>query len=147
MHVLGSNHYLGTSKNGVVSLEERGEEALRGIKFVGDQKNTCAYFTETYTPAIIFKNWKVVDTPGAKAAPSQWSFTAHPTQFGLAFKNNAPTSGSDYNYGSMLYNKKFDCNDGLFKVNVYFNTVEYAIILLRYYDASNFYALELNKPG
>lgn len=47
----------------------------------------------------------------------------------------------------MLYNKKFDCNDGLYKVNVYFNTVEYAIILLRYYDEANFYSLELNKPG
>lgn len=28
--------------------------------------------------------------------------------------------GSDYNFGTMLINKKFDCNDGLFKANVYF---------------------------
>ena len=32
-------------------------------------------------------------------------------------------------------------------MNVYFNTLGYAIIMLRYYDDGNFYALELNKPG
>lgn len=36
MHVQGSNHYLGASKNGVISVEELGEEAPRGFKFVGD---------------------------------------------------------------------------------------------------------------
>jgi len=54
--------------------------------------------------------------------------------------------GSEMSYGAILKNKKFDCNDGLMKVNVYFETIGNAIILFRYYDDNNFYALELNSP-
>jgi len=42
--------------------------------------------------------------------------------------------GSDMNYGSILTNKKFDCNDGLMKVNVFFEALGAAVILFRYYD-------------
>jgi len=38
------------------------------------------------------------------------------------------------NYGTILKNKEFDCNDGLMKVNVFFEAVGNAIILFRYYD-------------
>lgn len=55
--------------------------------------------------------------------------------------------GSDYDYGSVLLNKNYDCNDGLFKANVYFNTLGHAVIMVRYYDENNFYALELNGKG
>jgi len=34
----------------------------------------------------------------------------------------------------MLIHKNFDCNDGLYKVNVYFNAHAAAVIILRYYD-------------
>jgi len=54
--------------------------------------------------------------------------------------------GNEYNYGSMLFNKKFDCNDGLFKANVYFNSLGFVVLVFRYYNANNFYALELNNP-
>jgi hypothetical protein len=47
----------------------------------------------------------------------------------------------------MLIHNNFDCNDGLYKVNVYWNSLGMAVIMLRYYDESNFYALELNAPG
>lgn len=55
--------------------------------------------------------------------------------------------GSDYDYGTVLFNKNFDSNDGLYKANVYFNTLGMAVIMVRYYDENNFYALELNAPG
>jgi len=51
------------------------------------------------------------------------------------------------NYGTVLKNKAFDCNDGLFKVNVYFESKGNVAILFRYYDDQNFYSLELNTPG
>lgn len=41
----------------------------------------------------------------------------------------------------------FDCNDGLYRVNLFFNTLGAAIIVARYYDDKNFYAIELNTPG
>lgn len=47
----------------------------------------------------------------------------------------------------MLLHKKFDCNDGLFKVNVYWEQMGHAIIMLRYYDELNYYALEMNSYG
>jgi hypothetical protein len=46
-----------------------------------------------------------------------------------------------------LFNKNFDCNDGLYRVNVYFNALSEAIIMARYYDENNFYAIELNGVG
>lgn len=52
--------------------------------------------------------------------------------------------GRPYAYGTLLINKKFDCADGMFKANVYFNQLGEAIIVVRYYDEANFYALELN---
>jgi len=54
---------------------------------------------------------------------------------------------NEYSYGTILVNKKFDCHDGLYKINVYFNTIGRAVIMIRYYDESNFYALELNFDG
>jgi len=55
--------------------------------------------------------------------------------------------GTEMNYGTILKNKKFDCNDGLLKVNVYFESKGNAAIMFRYYDDQNFYSLELNTPG
>lgn len=57
-----------------------------------------------------------------------------PTSIGLVFKNNADIKGTNSNYGSYLYNKKFDCNDGLYKINVYFEKLGNAIIIARFYD-------------
>lgn len=37
-------------------------------------------------------------------------------------------------YGTILANKQFDCDDGLLKANVFFETVGNAAILFRYYD-------------
>lgn len=47
----------------------------------------------------------------------------------------------------MLIHNNFDCNDGMYKVNVYWNSLGMGVIMLRYYDELNFYALELNAPG
>jgi len=47
----------------------------------------------------------------------------------------------------MLIHRKFDCNDGYFKANVYWKSIGPSIIILRYYDERNFYALELNSKG
>jgi len=55
--------------------------------------------------------------------------------------------GGDFNYGSTLVNKNFDCSDGIFFVNVYLESTSFAAILFRFYDENNFYALELNSPG
>jgi len=55
--------------------------------------------------------------------------------------------GTEYNYGSILKNKNFDCNDGIMRVNVYFETVGNAAIMFRYYDEANWYSLELNTPN
>jgi|NOAtaT_7_FD_contig_51_3756450_length_851_multi_1_in_0_out_0_1 hypothetical protein len=43
--------------------------------------------------------------------------------------------GTDMAYGSVLTNKNFDCNDGMLKVNVYFESLGPTAILFRYYDA------------
>lgn len=56
-------------------------------------------------------------------------------------------TGTDYIYGTILINKNFDCHDGLYKINLYFNTLGQAVIIARYYDSQNFYAIELGFPG
>lgn len=56
-------------------------------------------------------------------------------------------TGSQYNYGTSLIHKDFDCNDYILKVNVYFEVLSQAIILFRYSDPNNFYALEINLNG
>jgi len=55
--------------------------------------------------------------------------------------------GTDMAYGSVLVNKNFDCNDGMLKFNVFFESLGPTAIVFRYYDSNNFYALELNTPG
>lgn len=132
-------------KNGITSTKKM--EHNRSFKIIGDRKHTCSYFHETYNPTNIFKNWDKKDGKGARNGPSQWTFTSNPTQYGLAIKQNSKIVGSEMAYGSVLLNKKFDCNDGLMKVNVYFETLGAAVIVFRYYDAANFYALELNTVG
>jgi len=47
----------------------------------------------------------------------------------------------------MLFHKKFDCSNGLFKVNVYMRTKAEFAIFVRYYDDNNYYAFKFNVPG
>lgn len=42
--------------------------------------------------------------------------------------------GSAFNYGTIIVNKNFDANDGLYACNVYFAALGNAIIMVRYYD-------------
>lgn len=78
--------YKALVRNHITSMEQPGFDTMRAIKFIGSKKNTCAYFKEDYTPAIIFRNWKAIDYMGAKAGPSVWTFTVNPTAYALCFK-------------------------------------------------------------
>ncbi len=120
---------------------------LRSFKVVGDKANTCKFFKENYIPTSIFKNWKAIDGKGVNYGPSQWTFNTNPTKYGLAVRQNSLVQGTDFNYGSVLINKNFDCSDALFKANVYFETVGQASLVFRYYDENNYYSLEMNVPG
>jgi len=55
--------------------------------------------------------------------------------------------GTPYNYGSSLLHKYFDCNNYVYKANIYFESLCQAILLFRYTDPNNFYALEINLAG
>ena len=141
----GKQLYEGSLKNGIKS--QRRGNYLRSFRILGDQSNTCSYFKETYSPSNIFHNWKVVDGRGAILGPSDWTFNTNPSQYGLSIRQNSFIQGEEYNYGSVLLNKRFDCTDGDFHVNVYITTTSMALLFFRYYDSNNFYALELNSPG
>jgi len=41
----------------------------------------------------------------------------------------------------------YDCSDGLFFTNVYFNQVDAVGLLFRYSDNSNYYSVDINKNG
>lgn len=74
-------------------------------------------------------------------------FNTHPTSPSLCIQQMSKITGSQYNYGTSLIHKDFDCNDYILKVNVYFEVLSQAIILFRYSDPNNFYALEINLNG
>ena len=141
----GKQLYEGSVKNGIKS--QRRGTYLRSFRILGDQANTCNYFQENYNPSNIFHNWKVIDGRGAILGPSDWTFNTNPSKYGLAIRQSSFIQGDDYNYGTSLLNRKFDCNDGEYSVNVYLSTTNMVLIFFRYYDANNFYALELNSPG
>lgn len=73
----GANKYDALSRWGITSEKLEGSD--RGMKFLGDKKNTCNYFKEIYDPANIFTNWKVRDAIGDDGGPSSWTFAANPT--------------------------------------------------------------------
>jgi len=134
--------YPAKSRNGVDSQMLEGDDGGGAMKFVGNKMTVCSYFKEEYSPTNIFHNWERIDHRQAKRGPSQWTFAAHPTAPGLSFKQNTIIEGpDDFIYGSVLINKNFDCNDGLFKINVYWNTQGMAVIMIRYYDQLNYYSL------
>ena len=49
----------------------------------------------------------------------------HPTQFGLSIHNGIKMAGrlDQRLYGSLLTHKKFDCNNGFFSANVFFQSM------------------------
>lgn len=141
----GRQLYGGSVKNGIKS--QRRGTYLRSFRIIGDQSNTCNYFKETYSPSNIFHNWKVADGRGAILGPSEWTFNTNPTQYGLSIRQSSFIQGDDYNYGTSLLNKRFDCSDGEFHINVYLTHTNMALLFFRYYDFNNFYALEMNSPG
>lgn len=141
----GKQLYEGSAKNGIKS--QRRGNYLRSFRIIGDQANSCNYFKETYNPSNLFHNWRISDGRGAILGPSEWTFNTNPTQYGLAIRQSSLIQGEEYNYGTALLNKRFDCNDGEFNVNIYLTTASMTMIFFRYYDSNNFYALELNSPG
>ena len=141
----GRQLYSGSTKNGIKS--QRRGTYLRSFRIIGDQANTCNYFKENYSPSNIFHNWRVSDGRGAILGPSEWTFNTNPTQYGLSIRQSSFIQGDDYNYGTALLNKRFDCSDGEFHINVYLANTNMALLFFRYYDSNNFYALELNSPG
>ena len=89
----------------------------------------------------------MVDAPGARAGPSLWEFNTNPTAYALAISQNSKIEGTDFNYGTTLVQKNFDCSDGLMLTNIYQSMVGPAAIIFRYYDNRNFYAVEVNAAG
>jgi len=80
--------FLASTRGHLASQKADGDESPFAIKFIGSKKNTCKFFEEDYVPAVIFKNWAVVDAKSALNGPSQWTFTKDPTDFGLVIKQN-----------------------------------------------------------
>lgn len=137
--------YAGKKRNAIQS--EKRANYVRSMKMIGSG-NACKNFAEKYDPPNIFEHWKMFDAKGALFGPSDWSFFAHPTSYGLAIKQMSLIQGTDFNYGTVMVHREFDCNDGIFQINVYFETLEgMGIIFFRYYDENNFYGLEVNSQS
>lgn len=141
----GQSLYPSISRNGIKS-EKRGNY-LRSFRVLGDKSVACNFFKEKYNPANIWANWREEEGRGTVMGPASWTFNSNPSSYGLAIRQSSFISGSDFNYGSSLIYKNFDCADAEFRVNVYMTNSNMGIIYFRYFDSNNFYALELNSPG
>ena len=144
---VGLKDYKSIKKNGILSKAK--SEYVRSFKIHGDQSNVCEFFKEKYTPPNLFAHWKIVDSSTAINKPSEWSFNTHPTQYGLAIRQNSNIKSiADYSYGTQIINRNFDCTNALYKVKIYFDkSLSKSAIFFRFYNENNFYAAELNYPG
>lgn len=142
----GQSNYKGGVFNGVKSVSR--ENFIRSFKVLGSSKTACHYFNEKYEDINLLTHWKVVNAKGLSTTRlGSWSFNANPIGSGLAFKEINDVMGSEYNYGTSLVNKEFECGEGVFQANVYMDQPKQAALLFRYADENNFYAVEMNQPG
>jgi len=50
-------------------------------------------------------------------------------------------------YASILIRKMYDCSDGIFFANVYFDEIGAVGLLFRYFDQHNYYSVDLAQNG
>lgn len=142
----GQSNYKGGTFNGIKAASR--DNHIRSFKVLGTAKTSCKYFSEKYTDTQILNNWKIVNAKGlSKLTGGQWSFSPNPNSYGLNIRQTSSILGSEYNYGTKLLSKNFECGEGIFLINVFTVHEKQGAILFRYSDDNNFYAIEFNQPG
>ena len=142
----GQSSYKGGMANGIKSVSR--DNYIRSFKLLGSSRTTCRFFKEGYEDLNLMNHWKVLNAKGLSTRkPGAWSFSSNPLGSGLAVKQSNDVMGSEYNYGTSLINKQFECGEGVFNLNVYMEKAGQGAILFRFLDENNFYALEMNQPG
>lgn len=142
----GQSSYKGGMANGIKSANR--DNYIRSFKLLGSSKTACSYFKEKYNDLNPLNHWKVYNAKGLSTTQvGAWSFGANPLGFGLAVRQTNDVMGSEYNYGTNLINKDFECGEGIYSVNVYMEKSKQAAILFRFMDENNFYSIEMNQPG
>ena len=142
----GQSSYKASTSNGIKSTSR--DTYIRSFKVLGSSKTACQFFKEKYDDNNVLTHWKIINAKGLSTTKlGVWSFVKNPLGAGLAIKQTNDPMGSEYNYGSSLIYKDFECGEGVYNVNVYMDQAKTAAILFRYLDENNFYALEMNQPG
>lgn len=130
----------------------------KSFKISGSHIEHTNYFKENFLSMDDFNNnFDVEDTVQTEKGPSNWKIIEFEKEDGrmvLTNESEITDKSPKPEFASMLVKKDFDTQNGMLRLNIYYDSLASSArgkagacaIYFRYYDKANFYVLKMNVP-
>ena len=151
--VQGQKNYFGSKAFNIESKDR--DSYVKSIQFYITQNNLYTKYIEKCKDKSIDMNWDIIDDIKSYQYPSKWECVDNPThteysndknsQMSYAIKQSKGISATTpMTYGSILSLKNTDIVNAMFKISLFFISLNPIGIIFRYKDENNYYHLRMN---